>query len=548
MLAVSAPPEDSPAARTLRAAGREMAREATGLAYRRAAAGAAILGLMAYGFAMANFTLAGDEWFSLYPEFTLDTDYTLWAGRWLMPVIWSITGNGAFVPYVTLAVALALLTLAGLLAASAWRFTGGWPVFAVTALFVTCPLLTDSLSFEQGHISSPLAMVVAATAGWLVLRHGGKRLLRIVTVAGLVAWTLASYQPTALVFAVVVMGGEVRRAAVEGPGYWRAAFPRWLDGAAAVLAGVAVYAVSVPVAWWVTGTDPGAGRGAYSLVGGYPALGDLAGLVRSGGRAVGRFWFGDTALYPFALKAFGIALIVGGAAAAATRAAGRREVGCTRWGRAGTAAWVALLAAASLVVPFSVLFLRSDPPADGSNFTTVGLVVGFWAGLALEEARRRKPARGSRGAGVAVGVVVLVLALGGAFQVNRGFVGLYLGNQRDLFNANRMLAVMEQMPEFSSGEEVRMELVGRVGFHLTGPPLANPVPGTPGTTIVNCSGLACQNRLVHMLNLIGGGERGFVVKSVSRRPAVREEVAGMPSWPEPGSIRYLEGTFVIKGG
>ena len=51
-----------------------------------------------------------------------------------------------------------------------------------------------------------------------------------------------------------------------------------------------------------------------------------------------------------------------------------------------------------------------------------------------------------------------------------------------------------------------------------------------------------------MLNLIGGGERGFVVQSVSRRAGVREVVAEMPSWPEPGSIRYLEGTFVIKGG
>ena len=83
---------------------------------------------------------------------------------------------------------------------------------------------------------------------------------------------------------------------------------------------------------------------------------------------------------------------------------------------------------------------------------------------------------------------------------------------------------------------------------MTGPPFANPVAGAPGTSIVNCSGLACQNRLVHMLNLIGGGERGFVVRRrVPAAPGWPRWWRSMPSWPEPGSIRYLEGTFVIKG-
>ncbi len=514
--------------------------------FRRAAAGAAAVALAAYGFAMANFTLAGDEWFSVFPGFSLDTHYALQAGRWLMPLVWAVTGNGSMAPFFTLAAALALLGIAGLVAASAWRFTRGWSVFAVAALFLTCPLFTDSLSFEQGHISSPLAMVLAATAGWLVLRHEGARLLRVATVAGFLVWSLASYQPTALVFAVVVLGGEVRRAAAEGAGYWRAAWSRWLEVLAAVAVGVAVYYVSVRVAWWVTGTDPSAGRGVYSLVGGYPGLGDLPGLVRRGLRTVGRFWLGSTALFPVALKALGLGLI--GAGAAAGGWAASRQSSGSRWGRGGSALWVGALAAVSVVVPFTVLFLRADPPADGSSFTTVGLVAGFWAGMLVEEAHRRRPARSSRLAAGVIAAVVLGLTLGGAFQVSKGFVGLFLSNQRDLANANRMLSVMEQMPEFSTGEEIRIELVGRVAFHVTGAPLSNAVAGTPGFSIVNCSGLACQNRLVHMLNLIGGGARGFVVQGVSRHTGVRAVVAEMPSWPEPGSIRYLEGTFVIKGG
>ena len=59
--------------------------------------------------------------------------------------------------------------------------------------------------------------------------------------------------------------------------------------------------------------------------------------------------------------------------------------------------WVVGLAAASVVVPFTVLFLRADPPADGSAFTTVGLVVGFWAGMLVEEFRRRAAQARRRG-------------------------------------------------------------------------------------------------------------------------------------------------------
>ncbi len=539
--------EDSPPARTLRAAWRDLAGEVVSLPFRRAALGAGALGLAAYGFAMANFTLAGDEWFSVFPGSSLDTSYALWAGRWLMPVVWAVTGNGAMAPFVTLAAAVLLLVTAGLVAASAWRFTRAWSVFAVAALFVTCPLFTDSLSFEQAHISSPLAMVLAATGGWLVLRHEGGRLIRTAVVAGLLVWSLASYQPTALVLAIVVLGGEVRRVAASGAAYWKVAWPRWLEVLATLLAGAAVYALSVRVSWWITGTDPAAGHGSYSLVGGYPALGDLPALVRSGLRTVGRFWFGSTALFPISLKSLGLALIGAGTAAAVWAAS--RRTGESRWGRGGAVVWVMGLAAASMVVPFTVLFLRADPPSGARVFGTVGLVVGFWAGLLLEESRRpRQAASAGRAVAAVAAALVVALCLAGTFQVNKGFVGLFLSNQRDLANANRMLSVMEQMPEFSAGDEIRIELVGRVAFHVTGPPLRNAVAGAPADTIVNCSGLACQNRLVHMLNLIGGGERAFVVESVSRRGGVSEVVAEMPPWPEPGSIRYLEGTFVVKGG
>ena len=63
-----------------------------------------------------------------------------------------------------------------------------------------------------------------------------------------------------------------------------------------------------------------------------------------------------------------------------------------------------------------------------------------------------------------------MLVAGGAFQTSKGFVGLHLSNQRDLANANRMLSVMEQMPEFGEGEVIEVELVGRIRFSVPGAP------------------------------------------------------------------------------
>jgi len=201
----------------------------------------------------------------------------------------------------------------------------------------------------------------------------------------------------------------------------------------------------------------------------------------------------------------------------------------------------------SLVLPFAMLFLRQHPPMRGSVFTTVGLTVGFWAGLLLEHAPGRPGDGRRRWVTIGGATLVLVTAMGSAHQINQGYFGLHLNNQRDLANANRMLSVMERMPQFDRRRAISVELVGQVRYPVGAEPFSSAVPAAPGVTIVNCSGLACQNRLVHMLNLIGGGGRSFVVGSASREAAARAEIEAMPAWPRPGSIRYLENTFVVKG-
>ena len=146
----------------------DLVRELWSPAYRRALAGAVPLLLLAFGFALTNFTLAGDDWFALYPQSTLDTHYSLVAGRWMMPVTWWLMGNGSFAPFFTFVVALLLLALAGLIAAAAWGFRKPWAVLSVVSLFVVNPLFTDTLNFKQHHLSFPLGMVCAVAAAEVV--------------------------------------------------------------------------------------------------------------------------------------------------------------------------------------------------------------------------------------------------------------------------------------------------------------------------------------------------------------------------------------------
>jgi hypothetical protein len=524
----------------------DLARRLWSRPYRRATAWAIPAVLLAYGFAVVNFTLAGDDWFAVFPEATLDTHFALVAGRWLMPVVWAVTGNGVFVPFFSFVLALALLSLAGLIAAGAWRLTRSWAVFAVVTLFVVNPLFTDALNTKPAHLSLSLAVVCAALAAWVLLRWQGARLWRIAIAAGLLLLALASYQPTALVLVVVAGGGEVIALGWGERPYRRAAWRRWLELLVTGVAAVAAYVLSVRISWWVTGTDPAATTSAYSLTGGYPStLREIGGTVRDGLRVVGDFWSGGTTLYPVALKVVSLGLVLGGVLAAmlgigrGLRGAVRRSVGI--W------AWLWLLGGGSLLLPFAMLFLREHPPMRGSVFTTVGLVVGFWAGLLLERVAAEKPGGRRRAAAAAGMALVLVAVLGCAHQINQGYFGLYLSNQRDLANANRMLSVMEQMPQFSRGERIRVELAGLVRFRAPAAPFSSVAPGA-GLSIVNCSGLSCQTRLVNMLNLIGGGRRSFVAASVPDAPDVQAVIDAMPSWPEPGSIRFLEGVFVVKGG
>lgn len=512
--------------------------------YREAAFWGAIALLLAYGFAMTNFVLAGDDWFAIFPAETQDSHFALVAGRWLMPAVWAVTGNNAFVPYFSFALALLLLGLAGMVAAAVWGLRRRWAILAVVCLSAVNPLFTDTLAFKPIHLTYPLALLCANLAAWSLLRWQGRPWLRMLTAAGLLTLSLASYQPAALSFAVVIVGAEVLQALHGGSG--KEALRRWAGIGLSVIAGLGLYLASVRLAWWITGTDPGSATTGYSMTGGYPSNpAEVGGALRYGFRMIGRFWFETTTLYPLALKVLTLLVIAGGLAVAVTAAL--RRPGSAR-ARAGRISGLIFLALATGVIPFLVLFLREEPPLRGNVFTTVGLATAFWAALLVEGLTLAAPSRRRAVALPLAAALVVATFLGCAYEVNKGFFGLHLSNQRDLANANRMLSVMEQVPEFDQGAAIRVALIGQVAFPVAGAPFTDEVADAPGTSIVNCSGLACQNRLVRMLNLLGAGDREFIRRSPPSDPAAAALIEAMPSWPAAGSIRFINGVFVVKGG
>ena len=210
----------------------------------------------------------------------------------------------------------------------------------------------------------------------------GRPTWRVAAAATLLVVSLASYQPTALTFAVVVVGGEVLQILSQGRGYWGEARWRWLEVAAATVAGVAVYLLSVRIVWWATGTDPLTVEARDRLTGGYPSTAGRSRVRCATGaddRAVLVRWYHAVPARPQAGESR-----VGGGRDPGSHAGGRPGRVENQWGGPVARTWMLLLCLGSLVVPFVVLFMREQPPTRGNVFTTVGLVIGFWAGLLLE--------------------------------------------------------------------------------------------------------------------------------------------------------------------
>jgi len=517
----------------------ELWRLTTSRPYRRAALWAGVAVLLAYGYALANFSLVGDEWVNVFGDSTREPRLAVGLGRWAQAILVLVADELTFAPFISLAIALPLLVGAGVFASAIWGFGRPLAVFAAAALFATNPTLSEPLAFYQHRIHYPLATLLAVAAAWLVVRSPARRWLRVAGASLMLMGSLAFYQPIGLAFLVVVLGYEVVRL-VQDERYWAPATrDRLIDVAAASIAGVILYFVSVEVSLLITGISKEADP-RYYLGGGYVSTPrEVVDAVSLGGRTIGRFWLRSTTWYPLTLKVLSLMLALGGLVAAMRLA----------WGRSRRrSAWLLTLAALTMVAPFLTIFVRTNPSTRYRVFAVIGLALGFWAASLLEWGLGFRRGMGRVAGVVAVGVTILAVTAG-AFQVSGANLTLHLNNQRDLAAANRILAVIEGLPDRPEGRVIRVDLAGRLQFGATTFPFPGVRTGETEDSVINCNVLRCQPKhLAQLLNLIGGGHWRYENAYVVDRPEYQEAIAAMPAWPDPGSIQVINGVVIIKGG
>lgn len=506
--------------------------------YRRAMIWTAIAAVLAFGFAMTNFSIAGDDWIDIYGDSSRQPETSVSVGRWLQALLLLVLDHTAFAPLAGFAIGLAILVVAGTVAAATWRFQTGLAVFAVAALFVVNPTFSEPFSFEHHHLSLPLGVLAAILAGWALVRWSADRWLRLAAASALLMASLALYQSAVLAFGVIVLGYEVLRL-IDDAAYWsRDTARRWANIAIAAIGGIVVYLISVEVALAITGISRNT-TSRYALSGGFVSTPtEIADAFVFGSKFMVNFWIRESVWYPLTVKVMSLALALGGlvAAARSIRAGGGRM---RRW------VWLVVLAGGVMLTPFATLLIRTDPSTRYRVLTIVGLAIGFWAAVSAERGLGRPGWVDVLGRRVATGLVAAVV-IAGAFQISAAYLTLHHENQRDLAVANRILSVIEQHPEYPADGPVRVAVAGRLEFSVEVFPFAD--PGAGSRNIVGCNVLNCQPKhLARLLNLIGSGHR-YADADVSQQPEHTAAIASMPSWPAPGSIRVFDGVFVVKGG
>lgn len=506
--------------------------------YRRAAIWTSLAAVLAFGFAMTNFSIAGDDWIDIFGDSARQPMTAVSVGRWLQALVLLIFDNAAFAPFVGFAIGLAILIVAGMAAAATWRFHRTWAVFAVAALFVVNPTFSEPFSFEHHHLSLPLGVLAAVLAGWALVRWSAGRWRRWVVASTLLMASLALYQSAVVAFGVIVLGHEVLRL-MEEPRHWsRDTARRWVDIGIASLGGIALYLVSVEVALAITGVARNT-TSRYALSGGFASTPtEITDALLFGSKFAVKFWVRESVWYPLSVKILSLVLALGGLVAAVGSV---QRIHRRVWEQA----WLMVLAGGVMLAPFATLMIRTDPSTRYRVLTMVGLAVGFWAAVGVERGSAEPGWLGDLGRRVAPAIIASVVLVG-AFQISAAYLTLHHENQRDLAVANRILSVIEQHPGYPADGRVQVALAGRLESSVEGFPFAE--PGAGGDNIVGCSVLDCQPKhLARLLNLIGSGRR-YEVADVAQMPEHSAAIDAMPSWPALGSIEVFDGVFVVKGG
>ena len=409
--------------------------------------------LLAYGFAMFNLVLVGDDWQALQANF--QTDFVISIGRWMDAIIWYVANDDNFAAPLTLSVLAAayFVFAAACCLCLGMKRRHSYLIFACVLLCF--PFNAEPFAFKNMHLVFAFAVISATVSGIMMVRAyelliGGQAAKSGALGAGApAAFALsgAAYQTHALLAAALVLARSVGMLREPRQGAQPRSIALLLGFSALIVGpGILLYFASAQVASRLTGIPLKAG-GKYAIVDSFvTSWHELFRQIYYGLILFRDLLFQTQHLFPLATKLVFLLMTAALVAVVAFDFDNPSDF----WQRKGTAARDGMMKAAVLVGVVALLFLA--PLSLGAlrqvSQYRYNNLIGVAVPYAIVFSMLFDILRDARFRMVVATMSIAVIAIF-IFEQNRASITSFLLNRRDLTVAGQMLDRITADPAFA---------------------------------------------------------------------------------------------------
>jgi Glucosyl transferase GtrII len=500
-----------------------------------------ILSLCAYGFLAVQHTVAGDEWAAFHL-----TDYQdVWSiqiGRWMAPLVRHILADNALAPTVTLSIFIFGQLISFLICVRVIGLKDSFAVFGLLATTMFFPFWAEAVNFRLLHGQLALGLLFSVSygaVGWRAFRFlACDRNLMVgilLTGLGAIFFSFANslYQGVGQFGLILIFAAAINRLVLAAPPIGAKQISVLVIVVAGIiLFGSAMYALEVAATQWIFKIPPASGDYALSesVVGTIP---EMTENVRRALAYMGAFLFYPTHLFPISTKVIFLAVLTTVISTVIIFSQGA-------WLKFGLAL-ICLLGI--FAAPWAIGLVRTPNSYRYLAIISASLCYGAIFGLALEHCRIPL----IRGA-LQLGTIAVVLIF--VFQQNMASVITFENNRRDVAVTNRLLARIENLPEYrliDRSQPVTLVPVGTPQFYVGRPFAAPHRSGVMNDSIISCGIYSCQIfRMSDAFVLLSADSVRYDVKPISAfDEPIRAEATGMPNWPGLGSVIFADKNVVL---
>lgn len=470
---------------------------------------AVCVAVLAFGFEMTNLTLHHDDVTHFFAGPLVGHYLGRFGHAWLN---YHVQG-GYMMPFLQLAIGIALMAAYGVLVARFWGARRTLEIAVVAAIVSVFPYMAQIYQYNTVMAPYPLAHLLAAAA---VVVSTRARVLPVAVGAVLFVAAFSIYQAVlanaATVFLIWVLCGLLF-GQTDQPYPWRAMLRSTIGAIAAVVAGGLVYVAIVAS----LNIDFDAAQGADEafslsrrLEHGFPLVQAVSDVLQ-GTRS---FLLWPEAYFPNALKKLQLVLLAGAA------------LYCV-WLPRGLGAKAAALALLLLAIlaPRTVQLLHPQGTYHSLTLTGYALVVAAAAMILLRS--------GHVVARNAAAAVAAVLVVGYVGQSNWISTVNYLNTQAHYATMTQILATLRALPDRNWD--------GRTIAVVGGLPMRVDYPFKRATGVASTYlDAGHMGQLARLMR-----DDAVVVRADETMPKVLEYAATQRPWPAPGSVAVVEGRGVV---